>query len=86
MVTSFIIKNFEFFIPLEDGFDKAYEINKLKKELDYNKGFLKSVENKLKNENFVNNAPEAVVEKEKQKIKDAEQKIESIKKSIAELS
>ena len=42
--------------------------------------------NKLKNENFVNNAPDAVVEKEKQKIKDAEQKIESIKKSIAELS
>ena len=86
MVTSIIIKNFEFFIPLEDGFDKASEINKLKKELDYNKGFLKSVENKLKNEKFVNNAPDAVVEKEKQKIKDAEQKIESIKKSIAELS
>ena len=86
MVTSFIIKSLEFFIPLEDDFDKASEINKLKKELDYNKGFLKSVENKLKNENFVNNAPDAVVEKEKQKIKDAEQKIESIKKSIAELS
>ena len=61
------------------------EINKLKKELDYNKGFLKSVENKLKNENFVNNAPDVVVEKEKQKIKDAKQKIESIKKSISEL-
>ena len=86
MVTSLIIKNFEFFIPLEDGFDKASEINKLKKELDYNKGFLKSVENKLKNENFVNNAPDTIVEKEKQKIKDVEQKIESIKKSIAELS
>ena len=86
MVTSFIIKNYEFFIPFEDGFDKASEINKLKKELDYNKGFLKSVENKLKNENFVNNAPDAIVENEKQKIKDAEQKIESIKKSIAELS
>ncbi len=86
MVTSFIIKNFEFFIPFEDGFDKVSEINKLKKELDYNKGFLKSVENKLKNENFVNNAPDVVVEKEKQKIKDAKQKIESLKKSISELS
>ena len=66
--------------------DKVSEINKLKKELDYNNGFLKSVENKLKNENFVNNAPDVVVEKEKQKIKDAKQKIESIKKSISELS
>ena len=57
MVNSFLIKNFEFFIPLEEGFDKGAEIEKLKKELDYNDSFLKSVQNKLKNENFINNAP-----------------------------
>ena len=34
VVTSFLIKKFEFFIPLEEGFDKDKEINKLKKELD----------------------------------------------------
>jgi valyl-tRNA synthetase len=39
MVNSFLIKNFEFFIPLEEGFDKDAEIEKLKKELDYNKSF-----------------------------------------------
>ena len=86
MVNSFIIKNYEFFIPLNDEFDKAAEIDKLKKELGYNKGFLKSVENKLKNENFVKNAPEAVVNIEKQKIIDVKQKIESLKKSISELN
>ncbi|CAI8328264.1 MAG: Valine--tRNA ligase [Flavobacteriales bacterium] len=86
MVNSFMIKSYEFFIPLNDGFDKAAEIDKLKKELGYNKGFLKSVENKLKNESFVKNAPEAVVNIEKQKIIDVKQKIESLKKSISELN
>jgi valyl-tRNA synthetase len=86
MVNSFLIKNFEFFIPLEEGFDKGAEIEKLKKELDYNKSFLKSVQNKLKNKNFINNAPDSIVNKEKQKIIDAEQKIQSLKKSIFDLS
>ena len=86
MVNSFLIKNFEFFIPLEEGFDKGAEIEKLKKELDYNDSFLKSVQNKLKNENFINNAPSTIVNKEKQKIIDTEQKIKSLKKSISDLS
>ena len=86
VVTSFLIKKFEFFIPLEEGFDKDKEINKLTKELDYYRGFLKSVEIKLKNENFVKNAPKNIIEKEKQKIKDSKQKIEFIIKSIDELT
>ncbi len=86
VVTSFLIKKFEFFIPLEEGFDKDKEINKLKKELDYQRSFLKSVEFKLKNENFIKNAPENIVEKEKQKINDSKQKIDSIIKSIDELT
>jgi valyl-tRNA synthetase len=86
MVNSFLIKNFEFFIPLEEGFDKGAEIEKLKKELDYNDSFLKSVQNKLKNENFINNAPKTIINKEKQKIIDTEQKIKSLKKSISDLS
>ena len=86
IVTSFLINKFEFFIPLEEGFDKDKEINKLTKELDYYRSFLKSVEIKLKNENFVKNAPKNIIEKEKQKIKDSKQKIESITKSIEELT
>ena len=86
MVNSFIIKNYEFFIPLDGGFDKDAEIKKLKKELDYNDGFLKSVENKLKNENFIKNAPDAIVKIEKQKVLDTQSKIKSLQKSISELS
>src|SRR5210317_1338127 len=86
MVNSFLIKNFEFFIPLEEGYDKAAEIEKLKKELDYNERFLKSVQNKLMNKDFVNNAPDTIVNKEKQKIIDTDLKIKSLKKSITDLS
>ena len=59
---------------------------KLNKELEYNIGFLKSVDSKLKNKNFISNAPKEIIDKEKQKIIDTEQKIKSIKKSISELS
>ena len=86
MVNSFLIKNFEFFIPLEEGFDKDAEIEKLKKELDYNERFLKSVQNKLKNKDFVNNAPDNIVDTEKQKIIDTDLKIKSLMKSINDLS
>lgn len=86
LVKSFIIKNYEFFIPLDEGFDKDSEIKKLNKELQYNIGFLKSVDSKLKNKNFISNAPKEIIDKEKQKIIDTEQKIKSIKKSISELS
>jgi valyl-tRNA synthetase len=86
MVNSFLIKNFEFFIPLEEGFDKDAEIEKLKKELDYNERFLKSVKNKLKNKDFVNNAPDNIVDTEKQKIIDTDLKIKSLMKSINDLS
>ena len=47
---------------------------------------MKSVQNKLKNKNFINNAPDSIVNKEKQKIIDADKKIQSLKKSIFDLS
>ena len=79
---SFMIKSNEFFIPINDNIDLLSEIIKLKKELDYNIGFLKSVQNKLNNENFVKNAPMNVVENEKNKRKDAKEKIHILKNKI----
>ena len=48
----------------------------IKEELNYSRSFLQSVLKKLSNERFVNNAPAAVVEKERQKQADAEARIE----------
>jgi valyl-tRNA synthetase len=47
----------------------------LQEELDYYKGFLKSVEAKLSNERFVSSAPEKVIANERQKQADALAKI-----------
>ena len=83
---SFMVKANEYFIPLGDNIDVAAEIEKLQKELDYTKGFLKSVEGKMSNERFVNNAPEQVVSNEKNKMADAKSKIKVLVTKIKDLS
>ncbi|OSZ78304.1 valine--tRNA ligase [Chitinophagaceae bacterium IBVUCB1] len=55
----------------------------LQKELDYLQGFLLSVEKKLGNERFVQNAKPEVVEAEKKKQSDAEAKIKAIEESLS---
>ena len=85
-VNSFIIGSVDFFIPLEGDIDLKSEIERLNRELDYNIKFLKSVENKLKNKSFVDNAPKDIVEKEKKKVNDANGKIEAIKKALSDLN
>ncbi|MBT8320770.1 MAG: valine--tRNA ligase [Eudoraea sp.] len=82
---SFRVKSNEYFIPVTGHVDISEEINKLKEELNYTKGFLASVEKKLSNERFVNNAPEQVVSMEKKKAADAKAKIQTLEKSLAGL-
>lgn len=82
---SFIVKNVEYFVPVGSLVDREEEIEKLEAELEYTKGFLKSVQNKMNNERFVRNAPKQVVEKERQKMTDAEVKIGVLESQIAKL-
>ncbi len=82
---TFRVKSNEYFIPIAGNIDIDAEIAKIKEELKYTEGFLKSVQKKLSNERFVNNAPEQVVSIEKKKAADAEAKIETLKKSLANL-
>ena len=79
---TFRVKSNEYFIPVAGAIDVAAEIEKLKEELSYTEGFLKCVQGKLKNERFVNNAPEQVVAMERQKEADALAKIETLKASL----
>ena len=82
---SFRVKSNEYFIPITGTIDVEEEIKKIKEELQYTKGFLKSVQGKLGNERFVDNAPEQVVAIERKKAADAEAKIETLEKSLASL-
>ncbi|MBI3501257.1 MAG: valine--tRNA ligase [Bacteroidetes bacterium] len=78
--TSFIVSNIEFYIPLKINI--AEEKERLSKELDYNKGFLQSVQKKLANEKFVQNAKSEVLELEKKKQADAEAKIKALEEQL----
>lgn len=83
-------------IGLVTGMDKLYigskqpvdslgQKNDLLKELDYLKGFIVSVDKKLGNERFVQNAKPEIVALEKRKKADAEQKLRAIEESLARL-
>ena len=80
---SFII-DVEYFIPISNLNVEA-EKTRLTKDLDYSKGFLKSVQIKLSNEKFVANAKPELLENEKKKQADAEAKIKAIEEQLADL-
>lgn len=82
--SSFLVKTTEFFLPLGGLLNVEEELNKLNAELTYLQGFLESVNKKLSNASFVNNAPAKVVEIEQNKKADAESKINAIKEQIAQ--
>ncbi len=82
---TFRVKSNEYFVPIKGSVNIEEEIAKLTEELKYTEGFLKSVQNKLANERFVNNAPEQVVAIERKKEADALAKIETIKSSLSSL-
>ncbi|MPQ48741.1 valine--tRNA ligase [Marinifilum sp. N1E240] len=82
---SFIVNAIEYFIPLGDLVNVEEEIKKMEDELKYTQGFLKSVQKKMSNERFVNNAPAKVIEIEKKKMADAEAKIKVLEDRIASM-
>ncbi|MEM1340085.1 MAG: valine--tRNA ligase [Bacteroidota bacterium] len=82
---SFRVKSNEYFVPISGAIDVAAEIKKIHEELTYTRGFLVSVEKKLSNDRFVNNAPAQVVALERKKAADAEAKIATLEKSLAAL-
>ena len=71
---------------MSGAIDVKAEMKKIREELDYTRGFLRSVQKKLANDRFVNNAPEQVIALEHKKQADAQAKIETLEKSLANLS
>lgn len=83
---AFIVGKAEYSIPLADKVNVEEEVAKLNKDLEYYTRFLAGVEKKLSNEKFVANAPEAVVAVERKKKADAEEKLATIRASLAALT
>jgi valyl-tRNA synthetase len=80
-----VVGTTKFFIQTENVLDTASQKEQLIRDLQYQKGFLASVEKKLSNERFVQNAKPEVVELERRKKADAEQKIKTLEESLAGL-
>ena len=82
---SFLVGTTEYSVPLGNNINIDEELKKLEADLKYMQGFKVSIEKKLGNVNFVNNAPEAVVAGERKKLSDALSKIKTLEESIAAL-
>ncbi|MDQ3278912.1 MAG: class I tRNA ligase family protein, partial [Bacteroidota bacterium] len=80
-----VVGTHKFYIETSQEIDTEAQREKLQKDLEYQRGFLLSVERKLSNERFVQNAKADVVEAERKKKQDAEEKIKAIEESLANL-
>jgi len=83
--TAFMAGKDEFFIPLTENIDVDAERIRLNADLVYLQGFLKSVDAKLSNERFVQNAKPEIIANERNKKADAEAKIRIIEESLTML-
>jgi len=80
-----LVNNQTAYVILQLEVDVEAEIERIQTDINYQKGFLISVEKKLSNTKFVESAPEAVIAKEKQKQADALQRLEQLQASLAKL-
>lgn len=82
---TFLVGANEFSIPLSENLDLEEEKAKTEEEIKYLKGFLISVDKKLSNEKFVANAKPEVVDNERKKQKDAQDKIALLEEKLKSL-
>ncbi|UFH31303.1 valine--tRNA ligase [Chryseobacterium sp. C-71] len=82
---TFLVGSTEVSIPLSEKLDLEEEKKKTEEEVKYLKGFLISVDKKLSNEKFVANAKPEVVEVERKKQKDAQDKIAILEEKLKTL-
>ncbi|MEX2400436.1 MAG: valine--tRNA ligase [Rhodothermales bacterium] len=75
----------EVFVPLAGMIDLDVERERLRKEIEQKNGFLESVRKKLRNEQFVTKAPTDVVDRERQKEKDAREELVRLEANLEEL-
>ena len=77
-----MVNGIELFIPLEGIIDLGAEKEKIEKEIARLEGINTGINKKLSNEQFVSNAPEAVISKEKEKLNNNIESIAKLKNNI----
>ena len=82
----FVVQDIQGVITADIEIDTSAQLKQLNKDLEQAKGFLNSVLKKLGNERFVQNAKPEIVEVERKKKTDAEEKIKALEESISSLT
>ncbi|MDX1345429.1 MAG: class I tRNA ligase family protein, partial [Sedimenticolaceae bacterium] len=72
-------------IPMAGLIDKEAEIKRLEKEIGRFDGEIQRLEKKLSNSGFIDKAPEAVVQKERDKLVDAEKALANLQAQITKI-
>ncbi len=80
--SSAIVRGNEIYVPLEGLIDVDKEIERINNEITRIEGWLKGINGKLNNDNFVNNAPEAVVQNERNKKRDGEANLAKLREQL----
>ena len=80
-----VVNGIEIFIPLDGLVDTEKEKVRLKKEIDNLSGYIKGLDAKLSNKNFVKNAPKDVVDGEKAKLDEAKDKVKKMEEQMENL-
>jgi valyl-tRNA synthetase len=83
---SVVVGRSEVHVPLEGMIDLDQERERLRKEIAQKEDFLQGVERKLQNKQFVEKAPDDVVERERQKKRDATAELERLRANLDDLS
>uniref|UniRef100_A0AB33J0D5 Valine--tRNA ligase n=1 Tax=Prevotella sp. GTC17254 TaxID=3236794 RepID=A0AB33J0D5_9BACT len=81
----FMVGTDEYAVPIGSLINVEAEIEKAEAQLKHLEGFLVGIKKKLSNEKFVAHAPAQVVELERKKQSDSEEKIAALKLAIADL-
>ncbi len=82
---SAVVGDLEIYIPLKGLIDLQVERSRLDKEITRHEGMLNGVVKKLDNASFLQKAPEDIVQREREKRRDLEEKLEKFRKNRVSL-
>jgi valyl-tRNA synthetase len=83
---AFVESGVEVFVDVSRAIDTEREKARLQKEIDAVAPYVASMEKKLGNDQFVQNAPPAVVEAERRKLAEATEKLKKLQEQLAAIS
>ncbi|MBT4916908.1 valine--tRNA ligase [Candidatus Peregrinibacteria bacterium] len=79
------VKDTEIYLPLKDMLDTEKEAKRLKAEIENKEKFAKSLEGKLSNKGYLQNAAKEVIEKDKARLEDEKTNLQKLKSELEQL-